>query len=173
MSVADGRLTLRPAGEGDARRLLDWANDASTRAASFDREPITWEEHVEWLDAVLADPGRRLWIGQVAGRAVGQVRVDRAPDGTGLVSIGLAPEARGRGLGRALLAAGLDAAARELGIHRARAIVRADNLPSRRLFEAAGFTRTADITRPGSLPAHEYELELAAETDSRPEPWTV
>ena len=135
-----GELGLRPARADDAAWLFDWANDPATRAASFDRAPIPWPDHVAWLAAVLAAPDRRLWIAEEAGVPVGQVRVDRGPDGLGVVSIGLAPGARGRGLGRVALQMGIAAATRELGIRRARAVVMATNVASRRLFEGAGFT---------------------------------
>jgi RimJ/RimL family protein N-acetyltransferase len=136
-------IDLRPARLDDARRLLDWANDSATRAASFDRVVIPWPEHLAWLEAVLADPDRRLWIAEEAGVPVGQLRVDRTPDGLGVVSIGLAPGARGRGLGRTVLRMGLAAAVQELGIRRARAVVMATNPPSRLLFEGAGFAPAA------------------------------
>jgi UDP-2,4-diacetamido-2,4,6-trideoxy-beta-L-altropyranose hydrolase len=148
VSAARG-IALRPAQPDDAARLFAWANDPATRGASFDRAPIAWPEHVAWLAAVLADPDRRLWIAEEAGVAVGQLRVDRTPDGLGTVSIGLAPVARGRGLGRTVLRAGLAAAVRELGISRARAVVMAANLPSRRLFEGAGFVAAKGAEIPG------------------------
>lgn len=160
MSGTPGRLHLRSARLSDAERLLEWANDPATRAASFDREPIEWAAHVGWLGAVLADPDRRLWIAEEAGIAVGQIRVDRTPEGVGVVSIGLGPAARGRGVGRAVLGLGLAAAVRELGIRRARAVVRSGNLASRRLFEGAGFT---GVVTPGLTPAHPDGLVL--ETD--------
>jgi RimJ/RimL family protein N-acetyltransferase len=165
---------LRPARPDDAPRLLEWANDPATRAASFDRAEISWREHVAWLAAVLADPDRRLWIAEEEGVALGQVRVDRAPGGFGVVSIGLAPGARGRGIGRAVLLMGLAAAARELGIRRARAVVMGANLPSRRLFEGAGFVAVdaaaAGVT-PGADPAgHAAALVLEADlTSGQPE----
>ena len=144
MSTAPGAIALRPARPDDAAPLFAWANDPATRAASFDRAPIPWPEHLTWLTVVLADPERRLWIAEEGGIAVGQVRVDRAPDDIGVVSIGLAPGARGRGLGRTVLGLGVAAAIRALGIRRARAVVMAANLPSRRLFEGAGFVAVAE-----------------------------
>ena len=181
MSAAQGRIELRPARPDDARRLFEWANDPATRAASFDRAPIPWQEHVVWLAAVLADPDRRLWIAEEAGAPVGQLRVDRAPGGAGTVSIGLAPAARGRGLGPVVLRMGVAAAVRELGIGRARAVVMAANLPSRRLFEGAGFAAVAAAAAGGvaaagpDRPGHQAALVLeadaaafAAEPESRP-----
>ena len=163
-----GTIDLRPARPDDARRLFDWANDPETRAASFDRAAIPWPAHVAWLAAVLADPNRRLWIAEEAGVPIGQLRVDRAPDGRGVVSIGLAPGARGRGLGRTVLRMGLAAAVRELGIRRAWAVVIATNLPSRRLFEGAGFTVVDGAEIPGQPTALVLVTDaavLAAEPD--------
>jgi len=147
-----GELRLRLARPDDARRLFDWANDPATRAASFDRAPIPWPVHVAWLAGVLADPDRRLWIAEEAGVLVGQLRVDRTPGGLGTVSIGLAPAARGRGLGPAVLRMGVAAAVRELGIGRVRAVVMAANRPSRRLFEGAGFVPVG-VAAPGVVAA--------------------
>jgi len=156
------RVTLRAATPDDAARLLEWANDPATRAASFDRDPISWDDHVEWLAGVLADPDRRLWIAEEAGMPVGQVRIDREPDGAGVVSIGLADGARGRGLGSAVLRSGLGAAAGTLGIIRARAVVRASNLASRRLFERAGFRAVAREPLADSPETLVLETEIAA-----------
>jgi ribosomal protein S18 acetylase RimI-like enzyme len=55
------------------------------------------------------------------------------------VSISVAPEARGRGLGGALLELGLAEAIPELHPRGFRARVRATNTASLRLFRAAGF----------------------------------
>lgn len=156
---AGARLAIRPARPADAGRLLEWANDPATREASFDREPIAPAEHKSWLAGVLGDPGRRLWIAEEAGIPVGQVRVDRAADGVGVVSIGLAPGVRGRGLGREILRLGLAAASAELGVRRARAVVRRSNVPSRRLFEGAGFV---EVAAPASAGGHADALVLEA-----------
>ena len=162
-SAAHGGIDLRPAGPADAGPLFAWANDPATRAASFDRQPIAWPAHVAWLAAVLGDAARRLWIAEEAGIAVGQVRVDRTPDGLGVVSIGLAPGSRGRGLGHTVLRLGLAAAVRELGISRVQAVVMSTNLPSRRLFEDAGFVAVAAAAAGAAPPARPATLVLEAD----------
>jgi RimJ/RimL family protein N-acetyltransferase len=181
VSTTRGGIELRRARPDDAPRLFEWANDPATRAASFDRAEISWTEHVAWLAAVLADPDRRLWIAEESGIAVGQLRVDRTPDGLGTVSIGLAPRERGRGLGRAVLRAGLAAAVQELEIGRARAVVMADNLPSRQLFEGAGFVAVATAgaalgrvapgaDQPGRPAALVLEVDLAPNAPTGADP---
>ncbi len=54
--------------------------------------------------------------------------------------VGVAPEAQGRGLGRALTLAGLEQL-RQQGVARARLFVESDNRPARRLYDALGFRR--------------------------------
>jgi RimJ/RimL family protein N-acetyltransferase len=159
-------VSLRPALAADAELLRAWANDPATRAASFGRERIAGPDHLRWLAVVLGDRNRRLWIAEEAGVPVGQLRVDRLPDGVGVVSIGLAPSARGRGLGREVLGLGM-AAASELGIRRARAVVMEANAPSRRLFEGAGFAPVVGATVPGRPTALVLEADLATDPDRR------
>jgi RimJ/RimL family protein N-acetyltransferase len=181
--VSDRRaaIDLRPARIDDAAVLFAWANDPSTRAASMGRKLIPWQAHVTWLEALLGDSERRLWIAEENGIPVGQVRVDRGSDEVGTVSIGLALEARGRGLGREVLRFGLVAAVAELRIRRARAVVLATNAASRRLFEGAGFvpvsgaqvqtTPAAGTDRPARPATLVLEAELAADaTDPETRP---
>jgi RimJ/RimL family protein N-acetyltransferase len=168
VSAPRGAVALRPALAADADLLLVWANDPATRAASFGREPVARPDHIRWLAAVLRDRARRLWIAEEAGAPVGQLRVDRLPDGVGVVAVGLAPDARGRGLGREVLGLGLAAAAAELGIRRARAVVMAANAPSRRLFEGAGFAPVPGAAVPGRPTALVLEADLAATAPDPP-----
>jgi len=130
-------LLLRAATEADSELLLEWANDPETRTASHQRAPIPRAEHEAWFAGVLADPTRRLFVAQVAGEAVGSLRLDETA-GTAEVSVVLAPHRRGRGLGRRLLGLALRRAALA-GLERLDARVLPENVASRRAFEAAGF----------------------------------
>jgi RimJ/RimL family protein N-acetyltransferase len=144
-------LALRPANTDDAARLFAWANDPVARSVSFREAPIAWETHVAWLDAALTDPRRRLYIAESGGEAIGTARLDRDADDAdvAIVSLNVAPEARGRGLGRALLDA-LAAEARVLGFARLRAFVKATNDASAKAFVATGYARVADVTIEGA-----------------------
>jgi UDP-2,4-diacetamido-2,4,6-trideoxy-beta-L-altropyranose hydrolase len=155
-----GEIALRAACTEDADALYEWANDPAARADSFDREPIPWPTHVAWLAKVLGDQDCRLWIAEESGIPVGQVRIDRTPDGVGVVSIGLAANVRGRGVGRRVLRLGLDAAIRELGIRRARAVMLETELPSRRLFEGSGFAIVHGSSAPRTTSAIVMEADL-------------
>lgn len=149
MSDGPGELSLRPVGPGDRALLYGWANDAVTRAASFHPEPIEPAIHDAWFARLLASRRGRIWIGEIGGRPIGQVRVDRVEKGRGEVGISVASSSRGRGFGRALLSAGMVAAERELGVATFVAAVRPDNATSLALFRAAGFSDESDGERAG------------------------
>jgi RimJ/RimL family protein N-acetyltransferase len=134
-------VRVRPAGPHDAELLLAWANDPLTRAAGFHPRPIEPEEHRAWLAERLASSSSRLLIGLADGQPFGQIRLERAEDGVAEVSIAIAPEARGRGLGRQLLDTGLAAALadRSFAVSAFVARIRPGNVASIRLFGGAGF----------------------------------
>lgn len=131
-------MNLRPATPADAAVLLAWRNDPVTRAMSFDTGAVGLEEHGAWLEDKLIDPRAELWIGEVDGQPIGQVRFDLQDDATALVSITVAPHARGRGHGLTLLSDAINR--QDLGAAVLRAEIRHGNAPSLRIFEQAGFT---------------------------------
>jgi len=142
MSPTDETVHLRPATPLDADLLLTWANDPTTRAASFRTEQIDPVVHRAWLRERLASPTSRLYIGYQGADPIGQVRLERqAGEGAVEISISIARDRRGRGLGSALLAAGLEAGRRDAGLGGLIFIarVRTDNEASIKLFERAGF----------------------------------
>jgi RimJ/RimL family protein N-acetyltransferase len=134
-------VDLRSATMDDAERLLAWRNEAETRRWSFSSEEIGTDEHRAWLARRLADPGTQLLIAERDGAAIGQVRfdLDGDRDGTAEISVGLDPAARGRGLGAAVIAAGVERAFAGQDIGRVVARVKAANLASARAFLDADF----------------------------------
>jgi len=122
----------------DASLLWRWANDAETRRRSFHPTPIPYGDHVAWLEARLAAETSSLWIASDEQGPVGQVRLD-VTDGVAEVSLAVAPERRGQGLGTAMLREALAAAAGQWRGLRLRAQVFADNVASLRLFRRCGF----------------------------------
>ncbi|HEX7132744.1 MAG TPA: GNAT family N-acetyltransferase [Iamia sp.] len=146
-------VRLRRAGPGDADLLWRWRNDPHVRAASFDPDPIPWDDHVAWLDRVLAAPDAAIWIAtDQQDRPLGQVRVEGAATGTGTTAVVVAPEARGEGWAAPVLAAAAEAAGRELGpagLVALRAEVVEDNARSAAAFVAADFDRGPDGARRG------------------------
>lgn len=133
-------VTVRPATPDDAERLWHWRNHPEVRRVSHTADPIPWEAHRAWVARTLADPDRLLLIGACGAIPCGTVRFDCALDGTATVSIHLAPDQRGRGLGGPLLEAAEAALAdRHPEIRRLVAAVRPGNPASDRLFGEAGY----------------------------------
>lgn len=155
-------VTLRPASAADEDLLLAWANDPTTRAASFHPATIDPAEHRAWLAHRLASPTTRLLIGLVDEQPVGQVRVDVVAEGTAEISISIAADRRGRQLGGQLLAAAIEAGRSDpdLAIGRFLARIRLENEVSIRLFERAGF-RLRERTLEAGVPSAVLELEAS------------
>jgi len=128
-------LALRPARRTDADVLLRWANDPTTRRASFSPATIDRGVHERWLESLLHDPERRLFVAELEGEPVGQVRLDAADDQFE-ISVSISPQHRGRGLGRAVIRLACLAAG-----GRVVARIRSGNLRSVEAFQAAGFRR--------------------------------
>jgi RimJ/RimL family protein N-acetyltransferase len=144
-------VSVRPATRQDGELLLAWANDPTTRAQSFQPDRIDAATHERWLDERLRSPSSRLLIGLEGSAPIGQVRFDRSSDGAVEVGISVAAQARNRGIGRALLAAGLAAARLDgsLDLRHFVAHIRLDNDASAALFRGAGFRLVEQSMRNG------------------------
>jgi RimJ/RimL family protein N-acetyltransferase len=132
-------LDLRRARPEDEDLVLTWRNEASARAASFSADEIKPEDHRAWFAHKLSDPDCALLILEEDGDPIGQVRLDRVSADLAEISIVLAPEARGRGLGREALRRTLISVPRLIAVRSVRALVKRDNAASLAVFDAAGF----------------------------------
>lgn len=136
-AMREDLLELRPATLEDAGLLLDWHNDPATRAASFRQERASQEGHLEWLRRALDDEDRVVAMGEMQGKPVGVVRLDRVGD-RAVISVTVSPDMRSAGLAAPLIRRGT-AHARALGIVRIDALIRPENVASRRAFASAGY----------------------------------
>lgn len=141
MSMGLDDVYVRLAKADDAPVVWSWRNCESTRRYSFDPSPVDMDTHVEWWNRSLADSRRALLIGYSEGRPFGVVRFDFDEPDSALISIYLDPEMTGRGMGRALLFAGLSWLRKH---HPETSAVFAEilleNFASLRVFQAAGFS---------------------------------
>jgi len=98
------------------------------------------------------------------GAPVGMVRVTAVVDAQAeIMSVWVAPQARGRGAGDALIGAALDHA-RAAGANRVALNVRVTNGHAVRLYRRAGFVEVGRATAPGaSQPERRMELNLPAD----------
>lgn len=134
-----GKLRLRLATPADAGPMLEWRNHERTRRYSRSRAPIDSATHARWFQGRLADSHGALLIAEDERGPVGVLRYD-VVGAAATVSIYLAPERHGEGLGSSLLQAG-HAWLRE---HRPHvevidAAVLSQHAASRRAFEEAGY----------------------------------
>jgi RimJ/RimL family protein N-acetyltransferase len=142
-------LTLREARSSDAELLWRWANDPETRANSFSRAAIPYADHVAWLERRLASDATRIWIFADEDVPVGQVRFD-VSSAVAEIAVTVAPEHRGRGYGKAMLAQALHRFREQTGDRvMPRASVLAQNAASLRLFKACGFEVIGSERRDG------------------------
>jgi spore coat polysaccharide biosynthesis predicted glycosyltransferase SpsG/RimJ/RimL family protein N-acetyltransferase len=149
-------LTLREATGADAETVWHWANDPVTRQASFHNGPIPWESHLAWFAGKLSDPTGVFWIAEDGGQAVGQVRF-ACEGGTATISVSLAPAARGKGWGPALISRASQRLLASRHVTTIVALIRQDNERSRRAFDLAGY-RLHESTTIGGHPAWDMRL---------------
>ena len=147
----------------DAKLLYQWKNDKVTIENSITKRGVTMEEHLKWLENVIDNPKRKLFILDVDGVLVGQLRLDfekvflnekRKSDEitevdsegeeqnyelTAEISYGLGAEHRGKGLGKVLLEQA-DTLATMFKITELIAEVLPHNIASRKLFKSLGYT---------------------------------
>jgi UDP-2,4-diacetamido-2,4,6-trideoxy-beta-L-altropyranose hydrolase len=138
------QVTLRAAREEDSEMLMALRNDSDAVRFSVSGRAVSSEEHEHWFRVVRSDPSRcRIWIAEDGIEPVGQVRVDLNGN-SGTVSITVAAEHRGRGIGTSMLKAVIAKAGTAGAPPRLNALVRSDNAASLHAFAAAGFRRVGE-----------------------------
>ena len=168
MAEPDTAVTIRPIRPDEWRRwretrlrmLRDDADFFSTRYDDMVREPdAMWRE---WVAEAAAGEDKTLFIAEDGDAWLGVVgafvRINSLE--VQLISMWVAPEARGRGVARDLIRA---VAAWTLGRGSARVVlfVQEANTPARQLYERAGFSLTGDRA-PASAGRSAFKLVLAA-----------
>jgi len=147
-SSRDGRrvqlapsVRLREVQTRDAEQLRAWRNDPETRRWSRNSHEITPEEHAAWFERTFAEDSTSLWIAESEEGPLGQVRVGPASQGAAEIHVTLAPQARGRGVGAAVLAQASGRALAQRGVRLLVAHVKPEHEASLRAFARAGFQR--------------------------------
>ena len=136
---------LREAVLKDCKMLLEWANDPVVRKNSFSVNQITREDHEIWFDNILKDPNEKLLIFMDEDVPIGQVRLE-CRDGRGLIHYSIVSRYRGKGFGNEIIKEIIDYAKKncdEISVLLAR--VKEENLRSKKVFLANGFSKEEDI----------------------------
>ncbi|TMQ16149.1 MAG: GNAT family N-acetyltransferase [Deltaproteobacteria bacterium] len=127
-------VALRRARPEDCEAIWRWNFAADVRAQSKRAEAVAFLEHARWFARRLADGDAPIWVIEEYHHGVGVVRLDPPQHGRARISIALAAFARGRGVGRAAIAAACRSRRRPIV-----AEIFADNIASCACFEACEF----------------------------------
>lgn len=137
-------LIYRKAEASDSLDLFEWRNDPQTREASAQSGLVAWADHERWFHNKLESTHSVILIFQQAIDdlpKIGMTRIDiDSSGGQGEISINLNPGFRGQGLARQILS---DSVAyffdSSENLKTITAVVRERNIPSKKIFIAAGF----------------------------------
>ncbi len=136
---------IRPATMADCDAWLQIRNEQEALFWSGQREPISPEQHQAWFAHTLAAQGEGLYVLEESnnlygvkaqpGTVVGYGRVQQV----GLVSLAMAPRARGQGYGGDMLTY-LENEARLHQVPKLLAVIHPSNVASMRAFMRAGYS---------------------------------
>jgi phosphinothricin acetyltransferase len=145
-------MLIRPATLQDQPGILEIYNESVLNStATFDTDPRTPEKQLEWFNRHKAN--HPILVAEENGRIAGWASLspwsDRcAYDSTVEVSVYLAPEQRGKGLGFQLLQQ-VTEAGRKAGNHTILSRISSDNLASIRIHEKAGYSTVGTMKEVG------------------------
>lgn len=131
--------------EKNAQQILEWRNDPTTRAMSFHTEARSWDSYYRFfMQRVEMFPDLPLLFALKEGTRIAYIQLDPCPHPTAPhqrccnISINVAPEWRGAGIGTEILQV-LNGWVKRQGYHAIYAEVKPDNIASQHVFEAAGY----------------------------------
>jgi UDP-2,4-diacetamido-2,4,6-trideoxy-beta-L-altropyranose hydrolase len=133
------RLTLRQATAEDCSMVWKWANEPAVRVASFNSNPIEWDEHVEWFETRLRNPSCLYYIVlNEVGLPIGQVRFDTRGD-EAEINVSISYGFRGHGFGTKAIRMASERLFYETQVTRINANIKLENTASVHAFAEAGY----------------------------------
>lgn len=145
-------VRLRPLRLEDVDNIMTWVNDPEIvgNIAAFAGEPFTREQEVAYVTKLLASPVDRVFSIERAsdGLYLGQCGIHQIhwPSKVARLSCIIAERAyMGQGYGTAAIAATLDVAFGELGLHKMWLMIFRTNERSRRTYARAGFVEEGTL----------------------------
>ena len=143
----------------DASLLWEWANDTDVRRFSFNKEPIEYSHHLEWLKKMLKSEAISFWLIELKGVPVAQVRFEKVAPDMAAINFSVSADFRGQGIGTLALQATESLAVSELDICRLEAVVLDNNPASQRVFEKCGYTLIGQDVQKGIV-CFRYQIKL-------------
>lgn len=140
-------FAIRPGEEADVDAWLDVFEAVAAEGRWLGAEaPIDRPVRRARFAENLADARQALFVAEADGRLVGWIALSLAPYGVADLAMAVAEGWRGRGVGRALLAAGVDWA-RSTGAHKVALQAWPHNRAARALYARAGFAEEGYLRR--------------------------
>ena len=146
-------MPIRPATAADVPAILAFWNPVIGQSTITFSPTLHSAESLAAMIAERQAAGRAFLVAEEAGKVAGFVTYDQFRKGAGYAhamehTIILAPEARGRGLGRALIGAA-EEHARAAGAHVLVGGISAENAPALAFHAAAGFREAGRVAEAG------------------------
>ena len=135
----DNGLYLRTVQKEDMDLLYKWANDPEVRAASFNTDKISYQDHKAWFQRTVNNSDEIIFILMNNEQPIGQIRFSiKGTDAD--ISYSISKEVRGNGYGKLIIQLGIKKLVDEYpGIDRITAKVKPENVASYWCFEKNGF----------------------------------
>ena len=131
---------IREATLNDCKLLFTWANDREVRKKSISKDQILWDNHVKWFNEKIISAKSKIFILEIEGNPVGQIRYD-LKDCEWVIDYSISAEMRGKGLGKILVKLSLPYFEGQI----IKALVIEDNIPSHNVFRTLGFYQTGTV----------------------------
>jgi len=145
------QLDVRLPEPKDLELLWRWANDPDVRRNSFSPEEISLESHTKWFRQIIASPSSRIYIIELAGNPVGQVRYDGVSITEAEIDVSIDARHRGNGFGSLALGLTTELGRAALNVERVVGIVMKSNAVSCAAFRKAGFKESEPRSVQGQL----------------------
>lgn len=95
-------ILIRSVQKDDVNLLFNWVNEAIVRQNSFCSEPISYSEHLKWFNQCLIDYTIEIYICEVDGIPIGQIRTCYEED-KAILDYSVDYSYRGKGIGSAMI----------------------------------------------------------------------
>ena len=140
---APEHLVIRAGQNTDIALYFQWVNDPIVRSSALRSNVISFTEHQAWFSERLADSRTILYVMEVKGLPIGQVRFEIDSSGIAWLDYSLDAIARGRGWGRYLVGLGIKEFIKGRS-HSVCAKVKKENQASIAVLESIGLEKTMD-----------------------------
>jgi RimJ/RimL family protein N-acetyltransferase len=139
--ISELKFRLRTVKAEDCRLLYIWVNDNEVRQNSISKGKISWDNHKKWFRATIISKNSKIFILELDGRPVGQVRYE-LQDSEWIIDYSVESQMRGKGLGKICIKLSME----YFKGQKLKAIVNVANAPSKNIFISLDF-RVAGIIK--------------------------